>query len=164
MQRDAADGSAGHSADIVAAMATLWMVLLIPSAATWQLAALGGKTRQPTRLRPLDVADLRDTRGTRARRSVGWARIVIERDSSYPHGRWTSTRPRLLAIHIDWISEQPWADDALSELRRRHAIRHYRDLPTRPSAPARHRPAPCLPGRIFAAVLHAGSPSCMSRS
>ena len=74
------------------------------------------------------------TRGTVHAEVSGWARIVIEE-------RQLSARPldvdqaaRLLAIHIDWISEQPWADDALAELHdAAYAIRRAcRDLPDPP--------------------------------
>ena len=82
----------------------------------------------------LDVADLRDTRGTVHAEVSGWARIVIEERQLVARPLDVDQAARLLAIHIDWISEQPWADDALSELHdAAYAIRRAcRDLPDPP--------------------------------
>ena len=96
-----------------------------------------GGTRGKPGSRPacdLDVADLRDTRGTVHAEVSGWARIVIEERQLAARPLDVDQSARLLAIHIDWISEQPWADDALSELHdAAWAIRRAcRDLPDRP--------------------------------
>ena len=137
MLRDATDARpalAGHQR----AMATLDELLIPGSNGT----APGN--RQPTRVRPGHVADLRDATCVATLPEVsGWARIVIE-DASSPHGRWTSTRPPGC-----WPSTSTGSansrgpDDALSELHdAAYAIRRAAaTCPTRPSAPARHRPS-----------------------
>ena len=124
----------GRLARCLADISALWPLLdelLIPGSNG------NGGTRGKPGSRPacdLDVADLRDTRGTVHAEVSGWARIVIEE-------RQLSARPldvdqaaRLLAIHINWISEQPWADEALAELHdAAYAIRRAcRDLPDPP--------------------------------
>lgn len=96
-----------------------------------------GGTRGKPGSRPacdLDVADLRDTRGTVHAEVSGWARIVIEERQLAARPLDVDQAARLLAIHIDWISEQPWADEALAELHdAAFAIRRAcRDLPDPP--------------------------------
>jgi len=117
-------------ADIVA-LRPLLDELLIPGS-----NGAGGARGKPGS-RPacdLDVADLRDARGTVHAEVSGWARIVIEERQLAARPLDVDQAARLLAIHIDWISEQPWADDALSELHdAAYAIRRAcRDLPDPP--------------------------------
>ena len=124
----------GRLARALADIVALWPLLdelLIPGS-----NGAGGARGKPGS-RPacdLDVADLRDARGTVHAEVSGWARIVIEERQLAARPLDVDQAARLLAIHIDWISEQPWADDALSELHdAAYAIRRAcRDLPDPP--------------------------------
>ena len=96
-----------------------------------------GGTRGKPGSRPacdLDVADLRDTRGTVHAEVSGWARIVIEERQLAARPLDVDQSARLLAIHIDWVAAQPWADEACAEIHdAAYAIRRAcKDLPDRP--------------------------------
>jgi len=97
----------------IAALYPLLEELLIPGSVN------GGGTRGKPGSRPacdLDVADLRDARGAVHAEVSGWARIVIEERQLAARPLDVEQAARLLTIHLDWISEQPWCDDALREI------------------------------------------------
>ena len=106
----------GRLARALSDIATLYPLLedlLIPGSVN------GGGTRGKPGSRPacdLDVADLRDARGTVHAEVSGWARIVIEERQLAARPLDVEQSARLLTIHLDWISEQPWVDEALVEI------------------------------------------------
>lgn len=106
----------GRLARALSDIATLYPLLeelLIPGSVN------GGGTRGKPGSRPacdLDVADLRDARGTVHAEVSGWARIVIEERQLAARPLDVEQSARLLTIHLDWISEQPWVDEALREI------------------------------------------------
>lgn len=106
----------GRLAQALSDIATLYPLLeelLIPGSVN------GGGTRGKPGSRPacdLDVADLRDARGTVHAEVSGWARIVIEERQLAARPLDVEQSARLLTIHLDWISEQPWVDEALREI------------------------------------------------
>ena len=106
-------GRLARALDDIATLYPLLEELLIPGSVN------GGGARSKPGSRPacdLDVADLRDARGTVHAEVSGWARIVIEERQLAARPLDVEQAARLLTIHLDWISEQPWVDEALVEI------------------------------------------------
>jgi hypothetical protein len=78
----------------------------------------GGSRGKPGSRPPcnVDVIDLTDPRGETHAQIAGWTRIVIEERRLAAQPADIEQAARLLTIHLDWIAEQPWCDEALLEI------------------------------------------------
>ena len=99
-------------ADIVALYPTLAVVVMLSGNPS------GGSRGKPGSRPPcnVDVIDLTDPRGETHAQIAGWTRIVIEERRLAAQPADIEQAARLLTIHLDWIAEQPWADEALLEI------------------------------------------------
>ena len=99
-------------ADIVALYPTLAVVVMLSGNPS------GGSRGKPGSRPPcnVDVIDLTDPRGETHAQIAGWTRIVIEERRLAAQPADIEQAARLLTIHLDWIAEQPWCDEALLEI------------------------------------------------
>ena len=99
-------------ADIVALYPTLAVVVMLSGNPS------GGSRGKPGSRPPcnVDVIDLTDPRGETHAQIAGWTRIVIEERRLAAQTADIEQAARLLTIHLDWIAEQPWCDEALLEI------------------------------------------------